>query len=254
MAAISISVGADSQRQVVMEVDPSKPQRKKEKRQHNGPHVAEEAAVPAEVSSFLFGDLASAEAAVGLAQQQRQSSKKKKQQPAQQAVLSNEHLYAATAPAAAVAAPIALMPPVSVSVSGTSGMDSRFLSTVRWDDPTVAPLIPNCRRALVEVFKFQTLSKVQAATIIPACKGADVFGKAKTGGGKTLAYLIPALEKVLISALLLRALTSFRKLKLGRVGIRSSIGALVLFFFFPLASSFYNLYPTCERGVGVPAT
>ena len=49
-------------------------------------------------------------------------------------------------------------------------------------------------RALTEVFKFESASAIQAATLPVTLRGSDVFAKAKTGGGKTLAFLIPALE------------------------------------------------------------
>ena len=60
----------------------------------------------------------------------------------------------------------------------------------------MAALVPTTGKALHEVFKFTHLSIVQAATLPKLCKGEDVFGKAKTGGGKTLSYLIPAVERL----------------------------------------------------------
>ena len=78
-----------------------------------------------------------------------------------------------------------------------STMDVRFLSDLTWTDPTITPMIPTCSRAIREVFHFSQLSKVQAATLPLINKGYDIFGKAKTGGGKTLAFLIPAVEKLM---------------------------------------------------------
>ena len=40
---------------------------------------------------------------------------------------------------------------------------------------------------------------VQSATLPGLLQGEDVFAKAKTGGGKTLAFLIPALQRLLSS-------------------------------------------------------
>lgn len=51
-------------------------------------------------------------------------------------------------------------------------------------------------RALAEVLKYEYCSMVQAAGI-PACLGQDdVIAKARTGTGKTLAFVIPMIEKV----------------------------------------------------------
>lgn len=51
-------------------------------------------------------------------------------------------------------------------------------------------------RALTEVLKYERCSLVQAAAI-PVCLGPeDVIAKAKTGTGKTLAFIIPTIEKV----------------------------------------------------------
>ena len=40
------------------------------------------------------------------------------------------------------------------------------------------------------------MTEVQRQTIGPILEGTDVLGKAKTGTGKTLAFLIPAVERV----------------------------------------------------------
>ncbi|GIM07344.1 hypothetical protein Vretimale_11490 [Volvox reticuliferus] len=54
-----------------------------------------------------------------------------------------------------------------------------------------------CTRALAEVLRYDHCSLVQAAAI-PKCLGPeDVIAKAKTGTGKTLAFIIPTIEKVL---------------------------------------------------------
>ena len=44
---------------------------------------------------------------------------------------------------------------------------------------------------------FTVLTPVQAAAIPPALEGKDVLGTAQTGTGKTLAFLIPVIEKLL---------------------------------------------------------
>lgn len=59
------------------------------------------------------------------------------------------------------------------------------------------------RRALAEAFKYEFMTTVQAQTlpvILDSQKKVDVLAKAKTGTGKTLGFLIPAVEKLLLSA------------------------------------------------------
>jgi ATP-dependent RNA helicase RhlE len=63
-------------------------------------------------------------------------------------------------------------------------------------------------RARLHAEKFSTMTPVQAAAIPPALEGRDLVATAQTGTGKTLAFLIPLLERLSprgrgISALLL---------------------------------------------------
>lgn len=53
------------------------------------------------------------------------------------------------------------------------------------------------QRALDEDFKYINMSVVQAACIPKVLAGADIVAKAKTGTGKTLAFLIPVIERIL---------------------------------------------------------
>ncbi len=53
-----------------------------------------------------------------------------------------------------------------------------------------------CYRALAEVMKYGLCTTVQAQSVPPSLQGVDMVCKAKTGTGKTLAFLIPALERV----------------------------------------------------------
>eukprot|EP01041_Mallomonas_annulata_P013473 gene13473-28545_t len=50
------------------------------------------------------------------------------------------------------------------------------------------------RRAIAEVMKYTHMTPVQAATLPVILQGDDCLAKAKTGTGKTLAFLIPAIE------------------------------------------------------------
>ncbi|KAJ4474448.1 P-loop containing nucleoside triphosphate hydrolase protein [Lentinula aciculospora] len=52
---------------------------------------------------------------------------------------------------------------------------------------------------LKQNIKHEFLTEVQAATIEPALAGSDLLVQAKTGTGKTIAFLLPAIEKALQS-------------------------------------------------------
>lgn len=65
-------------------------------------------------------------------------------------------------------------------------------------EPTVTAfsaldLSPGTRKA-IEGMGFENMTEVQARTIPPLLAGKDVLGAAKTGSGKTLSFLIPAIE------------------------------------------------------------
>lgn len=63
--------------------------------------------------------------------------------------------------------------------------------------------------AIAKVFKYDTMTQCQARSIPVALKGGDVLTKAKTGTGKTLAFLIPALHRMMSSpAAVRRGLTT----------------------------------------------
>eukprot|EP01063_Lacrimia_lanifica_P030860 TRINITY_DN4987_c3_g1_i1.p2 TRINITY_DN4987_c3_g1~~TRINITY_DN4987_c3_g1_i1.p2 ORF type:complete len:627 (+),score=279.07 TRINITY_DN4987_c3_g1_i1:161-1882(+) len=53
------------------------------------------------------------------------------------------------------------------------------------------------RRAMAEVLRYETMTQVQAKTIPVSLSGSDILAKAKTGTGKTLAFLLPSLEHAL---------------------------------------------------------
>src|SRR5215475_12878174 len=57
-------------------------------------------------------------------------------------------------------------------------------------------LCPNLKERLV-AGRFTTPTPVQAATIPQALEGKDVLATAQTGTGKTLAFLIPVMERLL---------------------------------------------------------
>ncbi|KAK2038186.1 DEAD/DEAH box helicase [Colletotrichum somersetense] len=50
---------------------------------------------------------------------------------------------------------------------------------------------------IIKGMKYETMSEVQSKTIEPALKGMDLVAQAKTGTGKTLAFLIPVLQRMI---------------------------------------------------------
>lgn len=57
-------------------------------------------------------------------------------------------------------------------------------------------LIPEMQRAIDEL-GFEQTTDIQASAIPLIRKGADVIGKSQTGTGKTLAFAIPAIERLI---------------------------------------------------------
>jgi len=72
---------------------------------------------------------------------------------------------------------------------------SSFLSSETFADRK--DLHPDSKRALEKVFKLKTMTEIQAKTFGVISSGQDCLGRAKTGTGKTLAYLVPAVSRIL---------------------------------------------------------
>ncbi|KAK5705644.1 hypothetical protein LTR17_021510 [Elasticomyces elasticus] len=56
---------------------------------------------------------------------------------------------------------------------------------------------PNVVRTLTQSMGMESMTEVQQATINEALKGTDIIAQAKTGTGKTLAFLLPVLQNIL---------------------------------------------------------
>ncbi|KXL42657.1 hypothetical protein M433DRAFT_156643 [Acidomyces richmondensis BFW] len=56
---------------------------------------------------------------------------------------------------------------------------------------------PNIVRTLTRDMGLDTMTEVQSATIHGALKGTDIIAQAKTGTGKTLAFLLPVLQNII---------------------------------------------------------
>ncbi|KAF9775606.1 hypothetical protein IL306_006273 [Fusarium sp. DS 682] len=56
---------------------------------------------------------------------------------------------------------------------------------------------PNLLKTIIDDMKYDTMTPVQAKTIKPALKGTDIVAQAKTGTGKTIAFLLPLLQRMI---------------------------------------------------------
>ncbi|KAF8115688.1 hypothetical protein N665_0025s0146 [Sinapis alba] len=77
----------------------------------------------------------------------------------------------------------------------TAKTSDSYLSKTRFDQ---FPLSPLSLRAIKDA-GFETMTVVQEATLPVILKGKDVLAKAKTGTGKTVAFLLPSIEAVIKS-------------------------------------------------------
>ncbi|XP_037413220.1 DEAD-box ATP-dependent RNA helicase 26-like isoform X2 [Triticum dicoccoides] len=74
--------------------------------------------------------------------------------------------------------------------AATGGVDGSYLSDTRFDQCAVSPLsLQGIKDA-----GYERLTRVQEATLPVILEGKDVLAKAKTGTGKTVAFLLPAIE------------------------------------------------------------
>eukprot|EP01047_Picozoa_sp_COSAG01_P057514 COSAG01_NODE_6657_length_3560_cov_5.515458_2_plen_447_part_00 len=61
------------------------------------------------------------------------------------------------------------------------------------------PLSPPTQQAMAQVFGYEYCSPVQEMSIPVALQGFDVLARARTGTGKTLGFLIPAIDRLVFS-------------------------------------------------------
>ncbi|ETO61905.1 hypothetical protein F444_20137 [Phytophthora nicotianae P1976] len=71
-----------------------------------------------------------------------------------------------------------------------SNVDERYFSS---EEFASLPLSESTRKALADM-GFTKMTKIQSKSIRPLLAGQDLLGAAKTGSGKTLSFLIPAVE------------------------------------------------------------
>ncbi|KAJ9667618.1 hypothetical protein H2201_002153 [Coniosporium apollinis] len=56
---------------------------------------------------------------------------------------------------------------------------------------------PNVVRTITKEMRLETMTEVQSRTINEGLKGVDVIAQAKTGTGKTMAFLLPVLQRII---------------------------------------------------------
>ena len=83
--------------------------------------------------------------------------------------------------------------------SGTDALqseagDGQYAGTHKFEE---LPLSKHTQRALAE-HSFVSMTAIQRATLPHALCGRDILGAAKTGSGKTLCFLVPVRERVVL--------------------------------------------------------
>jgi hypothetical protein len=81
--------------------------------------------------------------------------------------------------------------PIKSPATRTSSSTRSEMTNARFDALEISP---KTKKAIAEVFGYELMTTVQEKTIPTALTGIDMLAKAKTGTGKTLAFLIPAIE------------------------------------------------------------
>ena len=64
---------------------------------------------------------------------------------------------------------------------------------MRFDELT----LHDCLHEAVESFGFDELTKIQEETFLPVVEGHDIMACSQTGSGKTVAFLLPIMERML---------------------------------------------------------
>ena len=86
-----------------------------------------------------------------------------------------------------------LLPTMSSSASAEPSSSKQTLDQPDEDKFSSLDLSPYTRSS-IERMGFESMTDIQKRTIPPLLAGKDVLGAAKTGSGKTIAFLVPAIE------------------------------------------------------------
>ncbi|CAJ1940154.1 unnamed protein product [Cylindrotheca closterium] len=73
--------------------------------------------------------------------------------------------------------------------------DPTLLSNTKFSDRS--DINPALKRGITEVLGLQTMTQIQAKVYQEALSGDSILGRSKTGTGKTLAFLLPVVERLL---------------------------------------------------------
>ena len=80
-------------------------------------------------------------------------------------------------------------------------LDTGVEASIVWTGENNRPKICELKRFIseksmeaIESFGFTTLTQIQTKAIPPLLEGKDLRGTAKTGSGKTMAFVLPAIE------------------------------------------------------------
>mmetsp|Transcript_2748 Transcript_2748/g.3096 ORF Transcript_2748/g.3096 Transcript_2748/m.3096 type:complete len:885 (-) Transcript_2748:366-3020(-) len=84
----------------------------------------------------------------------------------------------------------------SSTIENTEKKTQTFHTEIRFDDPTTIQLDPLLLQGVSEMGLTQ-MTEIQSKTFVAASTGNDVLGRARTGTGKTVAFLLPALQRLL---------------------------------------------------------
>jgi ATP-dependent RNA helicase MSS116 len=85
--------------------------------------------------------------------------------------------------------------PIAAEAPGAAGGKQTFQTDIRFDDETKLDMHWNSRKA-VAAMGLTHMTEIQAKTFVAAAGGNDVLGRARTGTGKTVAFLLPAIERL----------------------------------------------------------
>lgn len=78
----------------------------------------------------------------------------------------------------------------------TTAEQQTFHTDIRFDDETKIDMHWNSRKAVAEM-GLTHMTEIQSKTFVAASVGNDVLGRARTGTGKTVAFLLPAIERLI---------------------------------------------------------
>ena len=84
----------------------------------------------------------------------------------------------------------------SFSTAEVAEEKQTFQTDIRFDDTTQINLHPSSKKAVADM-KLTHMTEIQSKTFVAASAGSDVLGRARTGTGKTVAFLLPAIERLI---------------------------------------------------------